>query len=1215
MSRFKKLWLFGLLVVGVAFAGPAVVFGEPEFDDPVTITYVVSEEPLDGLEASIEAPAPVTGERGRQVVHIPTLSSSVYTFLGWYSLDDEGNPVQHRKYDVIDEDLTLYGAWRLTPRVVSYDLDGGTNSPLNPVIVFANQTYTLEDATLFGYNFEGWLLDDTIVTELTGVTASLSLTATWAPVTGTMTLELENGEDDVLVPFTFDEAYSLEAPTRIGYDFAGWLDQDDAPFAAEGIVDFVEDITLTAQWTPRGDTAYQVQLYDQNLAGDYVLVDTLDLTGETDSTVTYVPTVPTGFVLNTEESILEGVVAADGSLVLEVYFDREVYTVTFLDELDEVLAIEPVMFEGAATAPAYEAPEGFSFIEWDTEFAVVTEDLTVSPLIEANTYTITFQVGDDVYATLEVTFGEEIGTFPANPEAPVDKVFNAWRDADNNVFTEDTVYLIAGDLTLFAEFVLESDVNYTIEYAFENEDGEFVVDPSLTQVLVGTAGDTVTAPGLVEVPEGFVLKGELPSGQITTADGGLVLTVQYERIVLTVTFEYYENDLLVTEDVDVKYGLTVVAPILDDRTGYDFVGWDADLDNITEAQTITALYEAIEYSIDYELNDDDFFDVEAVLEDPVSSYTIEDETIILPEPTLAGFVFAGWFDNAELEGDAVTEVPAGSTGNVTVYAKWTPITYDVTFVDGETTVVLEVEIGTTVDEGDFPEVDAPEGQALLGWFYVENGSQLEFTSQTPVNRDYTLTPQFAPVATITFDSQDGSLVEPLTEIVGMPIEAPEEPTRENFVFTGWFLDEAATEAYDFTTMPVEDLTLYAGWEAVEPASWSHIENFDNYIETGSSYSGTDSFIGVYSVEWFYNDTRGDQSIDGKSLMLRNNTSSFIYGYFPEGISSFAVDYTNAFSSPAQLDLYINGVLIETSEQASGEVKVFLVQDIDMEGVVKLELRVTNGIGQTTIDNLRWTSYGDSNSTAGLSSYVEEVIALPDETIEDISLITSLNVLSKWDINVDWSSSDETVIDSSSGVTTRPAAGEPNATITMIATINDGNGFLDSIEFDIIVLAETDIDDEPSWDATQFFENEELPGGYGNGTYEGVVDFDYVHARDDAGFDIDGGGLLLRRSDEPSSITFTLEDGLDALYFEYRKAYTGGATRTYEVHITHDGGTDIYAIPAFGSGTGRDDTIHEFLLTDLVLEGFVTITIKAVGSTGNQQAVFNNISWNNYEDSN
>ena len=45
----------------------------------------------------------------------------------------------------------------------------------------------------------------------------------------------------------------------------------------------------------------------------------------------------------------------------------------------------------------------------------------------------------------------------------------------------------------------------------------------------------------------------------------------------------------------------------------------------------------------------------------------------------AGHTFAGWFDNAEFEGDAVTEIPQGSTGDMTLYAKWVPISYTITY--------------------------------------------------------------------------------------------------------------------------------------------------------------------------------------------------------------------------------------------------------------------------------------------------------------------------------------------------------------------------------------------------------------------------------------------------------------------------------------------------------------------------------------------------------
>ncbi len=154
--------------------------------------------------------------------------------------------------------------------------------------------------------------------------------------------------------------------------------------------------------------------------------------------------------------------------------------------------------------------------------------------------------------------------------------------------------------------------------------------------------------------------------------------------------------------------------------------------------------------------------------------------------------------------------------------------------------------------------------------------------------------------------------------------------------------------------------------------------------------------------------------------------------------------------------------------------------------------------------------------------------------------------------------------------------------------------------------------QTSWDFTQILNDSNFPtgGNYGDGSFtNNGITFNYVHALAAAAQDsIEESGLMLRRSDEPSSISFTLENGLNDFSFDYRKAFTGGTPRTYQVIILNNSNTETYNIPEFGSGGGADNTILTFEKFNLNLSGQVTITIRATGNTGNQQATFNNIRW-------
>lgn len=62
---------------------------------------------------------------------------------------------------------------------------------------------------------------------------------------------------------------------------------------------------------------------------------------------------------------------------------------------------------------------------------------------------------------------------------------------------------------------------------------------------------------------------------------------------------------------------------------------------------------------------------------------------------------------------------------------------------------------------------------------------------------------------ITFVAGDETLTIPAVE--GGNIEAPEDPTRENYIFDGWFYDKECTKPLGAYDTAISDITLYAGW--------------------------------------------------------------------------------------------------------------------------------------------------------------------------------------------------------------------------------------------------------------------------------------------------------------------------------------------------------------------------------------------------------------------
>ncbi|HPK05658.1 MAG TPA: hypothetical protein PK908_07175, partial [Bacteroidales bacterium] len=149
--------------------------------------------------------------------------------------------------------------------------------------------------------------------------------------------------------------------------------------------------------------------------------------------------------------------------------------------------------------------------------------------------------------------------------------------------------------------------------------------------------------------------------------------------------------------------------------------------------------------------------------------------------------------------------------------------------------------------------------------------------------------------------------------------------------------------------------------------------------------------------------------------------------------------------------------------------------------------------------------------------------------------------------------------------------------------------------------------------SESFDNFEHSGSaYSDGSFIGDngVTWNYINARnnwmgDSQPYVIDGKGMILRNSE--SSIETTLNDGIGDFSVKMRKAYTGGNPRQLELYVNNN---LIASSVVFGSGSGADPTVHEFIVENINIAGEVTIKLVSVG-TGARQLTIDDISLDSY----
>ena len=434
---------------------------------------------------------------------------------------------------------------------------------------------------------------------------------------------------------------SIEAPAApVGMHFVGW---GNVPAT------FDADATFEAQFANNTDTKYTVNVYNMDTTGNYPATpdSTYQGAGETNSTadITADAVAAEGFSLDSAKSTLTGTIAADGSLVLSIYYSRNQYTITYANT-----DLEPDTYYYGATVSA-RTPEkaGYAFQGWEEEVpsTMPAQNITLTAKwnenpadytdydiavaaanakkAEANydkTYTEASRKALDAALAVDVSGKKlsEQGVVDAQTAAinaavkGLEKMtYNATFYVDGEEYRvvptkvgEQIVapeapskqgYTFTGwtpevgtmgieDVSFNAVFSAGT-VAYTVETYVMDVNGNY--GDAAIENKSATTGETVSVTP--EAREGFSVAAEsVLSGEVK-ADGSLVLKVYYSR-----------NQYKLTVDgnvTNVYYGAAISVSEPAAREGYTFAGWDRDVPETMPASDVTLVSQWNENDADY----------------------------------------------------------------------------------------------------------------------------------------------------------------------------------------------------------------------------------------------------------------------------------------------------------------------------------------------------------------------------------------------------------------------------------------------------------------------------------------------------------------------------------------------------------------------------------------------------------------------------------------
>ena len=461
----------------------------------------------------------------------------------------------------------------------------------------------------------------------------------------------------------------------------------------------------------------------------------------------------------------EDIYTKNEALTLYPVWNANQYTITFDTNGGSDIAPITQDYGAEITAPDNPTRKGYTFKGWDKEIpeTMPAENMTVKAQWEINQYTITFDTnGGSEIAPITQDYGTEI-TAPDNPTRK-GYTFKGWDK-------EIPETMPAENMTVKAQWEINQ---YTI--TFDTNGGSEIAP--ITQDY----GTEITAPDN-PTRKGYTFKGwdkEIPE---TMPAENMTVKAQWEINQYTITFDTNGGSEIapITQD----YGTEITAPDNPTRKGYTFKGWDKEIPETMPAEnmTVKAQWEINQYTITFDTNGGS--EIAPITQDYGTEITAPDN------PTRKGYTFKGW------DKEIPETMPAE---NMTVKAQWEINQYTITFDTNGGSEIAPI----TQDYG--TEITAPDNPTRKG--YTFKGWDKEIPETMPAENMTVKAQWEINQYTITFDTNGGSEIAPITQDYGTEITAPDKPTRKGYTFKGW--DKEIPE-----TMPAENITITARWKDTE----------------------------------------------------------------------------------------------------------------------------------------------------------------------------------------------------------------------------------------------------------------------------------------------------------------------------------------------------------------------------------------------------------------